>query len=378
MSTLAGAVDRVLAVTSQHQKMNETNTRVLLIEPLLDALGWDTRDLAIVTREVAVKADGTFIDYALLDSTGKASLYVEAKPLGARLTDPKVVSQTVNYANNDGVPWCVLTDGLRWRVFWTFAPVPMERKGVFDVDLSLLLDEHASPTEKADTLQQLGTLGRRAVEAGDLDNRGRSLFDSGAVRVVLEQLFTDPPEALVTLISERLDHPLDPDRVRLAVTRLGRPFLDAPTAAPPTAARTTKSPGASAQPQTRQTYTYADHFDGRAQAVVDLYQQFHEAVMARGDRIVRAFKKQCINYTIDGRHIFVSVVPQASNLKLYLALPGSRAATDADLRDVTRVGHWGSGNLEALLTPGTFEKRLALVDEAIAAKEAAGHPARST
>ena len=32
-------------VRAQAGPMNETNTRVLLIEPILDALGWDTRNL---------------------------------------------------------------------------------------------------------------------------------------------------------------------------------------------------------------------------------------------------------------------------------------------------------------------------------------------
>lgn len=43
---------------------NEANTRALVIEPVLAALGWDPSDLSLVDREYCVY-DGTFLDYAL-------------------------------------------------------------------------------------------------------------------------------------------------------------------------------------------------------------------------------------------------------------------------------------------------------------------------
>jgi predicted type IV restriction endonuclease len=92
---------------------NEANTKALLIEPILASLGWDPLDLDAVEREVKV-FDGTFLDYAL-KVEGHARVYVEAKALGENLDDKKFVAQTVNYANNDGVLWCVLTNGLSLR-----------------------------------------------------------------------------------------------------------------------------------------------------------------------------------------------------------------------------------------------------------------------
>ncbi len=43
---------------------NEANTKALLIEPILNALGWNTTDLEAVEREVKV-FEGTYLDYAL-------------------------------------------------------------------------------------------------------------------------------------------------------------------------------------------------------------------------------------------------------------------------------------------------------------------------
>jgi predicted type IV restriction endonuclease len=53
---------------------------------------------------------------------------VEAKGLGESLDDKKFMAQAINYANNDGVLWCVLTNGIRWSVYKTNEPVAMDRK----------------------------------------------------------------------------------------------------------------------------------------------------------------------------------------------------------------------------------------------------------
>lgn len=45
-----------------------------------------------------------------------------------KLDDKQFVAQTVNYANNDGVVWCVLTNGLTYRVYKTNEPVAMDQK----------------------------------------------------------------------------------------------------------------------------------------------------------------------------------------------------------------------------------------------------------
>jgi len=377
--TLAATVDRVLTVAAANKRLNEDETKAVLIEPILDALGWDTRDLAAVRREVPV-AGGTNVDYGLLDAGGEVRLHVEAKALGTKL-GIKVVTQTVNYANGAGVPWAVLTDGLRWHVLWSNAPVANDRKEVFAVDLTDLAGPDTTEADRIAALAQLGLLARSRVEAGDLDERGRSLFDVAAVRGVLDDLFTRPPAELVDLVTGRLRHPVDPDRVRAALVSVGRPFTDAPRASRPTTASAAKAPGSRKQGP-RRSHTYEEHFGNASQAVVDLYQRFHEAVMARDPRMVREFKSKAVNYALGpaARDIVVTVVPQSSRLKLFFVLPGDRADADLALRNMrpdgpgTRgIGHHGHGDVMAPLTADNLEDRLGLVDEAIAAHEHRTH-----
>ncbi len=62
---------------------SEARTRLALVDPLLNALGWDTSDPAKVSVEYDV--EGRQADYALLGPDGKPKAFVEAKKLGERL-----------------------------------------------------------------------------------------------------------------------------------------------------------------------------------------------------------------------------------------------------------------------------------------------------
>ncbi|HWQ28126.1 MAG TPA: hypothetical protein VNN12_03790, partial [Dehalococcoidia bacterium] len=144
--------------------LNEANTKALLIEPLLNALGWDVYDLNSVTREYRVY-DNTLIDYALKVG-GKPRLFVEAKPVGKPLDDKQFIAQTVNYANNEGLVWCVLTNGLQYRVYKTNEPLDMENKLVMEVDLNRAKDDAGAD----DVVRTLAYLSRESIEAGGLDD----------------------------------------------------------------------------------------------------------------------------------------------------------------------------------------------------------------
>jgi predicted type IV restriction endonuclease len=89
--SLEHAVEAVLE-RAERGPMNESNTKVLLVEPVLQALGWDTTNLDCVTREHKVY-DGTFLDYALV-AGGRPVLFVEAKAWGTTLSDPRWMAQT--------------------------------------------------------------------------------------------------------------------------------------------------------------------------------------------------------------------------------------------------------------------------------------------
>ena len=193
---------------------NEANTKALLIEPLLASLGWDPTDLDQVEREYRV-FDGTLLDYAL-KIEGKPRLFVEAKAVGSNLDDKAFIAQTVNYANNAGVLWCVLTNGIAYRVYKTNEPVGMEEKLLFEADISEAGTGAASEVAKA-----LNLIGLKSLQHGELEGWGERVFVDKRVRKALSSLAQKPPTALTQVVASALGKPnIQPDRLRESLMRI--------------------------------------------------------------------------------------------------------------------------------------------------------------
>ena len=321
---------------------NEANTKALLIEPMIASLGWDPVDLDIVEREVKV-FEGTYLDYALkLD--GAPRLYVEAKGLNENLDDKKFIAQTVNYANNDGVVWCVLTNGARVRVYKTNEPVSMDRKLLFEVDL---IDNAETAADKAKLLRLIS---RQAVQEGDLDRFGERVFTDGRVRQALAELASDPPAAVLSAISTRLGHPgVAVDALKRSLARI----LDAP--APPTtppgggtavATPAAPTPGLPAPPK-GQEYGLDHHLGNKSALIRELFEELNAFGTSLGGDVTRRIRKMYVGY-FRGKRSFFTVELKHQRVLLYLALdPSSVQPWDDDvMRDAQNFGHYGMGDTE--------------------------------
>ena len=110
---------------------NETRTRMALIDPLLQALEWNTSDPALVTPEYA-SGSGP-VDYALRGSRDKPAAFIEAKKLGESLSKHR--EQMVRYANMDGVPYAGLTDGNYWEFYEVFKQKRLEDRRLLQVSI---------------------------------------------------------------------------------------------------------------------------------------------------------------------------------------------------------------------------------------------------
>jgi hypothetical protein len=131
---LLEAIERVRERIERHGSklsQNEMLTRYALVDPILRALGWDTEDPEQVVPEFSTKAGRA--DYALLVK-GEPYIIVEAKPLGATLTN--AAQQGVNYCVTEGIPYFVCTDGNRWVIYDTHKPVKLEEKIIAQAEIS--------------------------------------------------------------------------------------------------------------------------------------------------------------------------------------------------------------------------------------------------
>lgn len=95
---------------------NETVTRVLLVDPVLEMLGWDVRNADLVALEYRTAEETTERADYLLKTHGTTVAVVEAKKLGTSITS-REKRQVKEYADYADVSWCALTDGARWMVY---------------------------------------------------------------------------------------------------------------------------------------------------------------------------------------------------------------------------------------------------------------------
>lgn len=335
---------------------NEANTKALLIEPLLVALGWDLSDIDAVEREVKVY-EGTYLDYALKASS-IPRLYLEAKSISGNLDDKRFVAQTVNYANNDGVLWCVLTNGLRYRVYKTNEPVAMAQKMLFEVDLA----SDAEPSSEKARLLRL--ISRQAVVEGSLDTFGERVFTDARVRKALAELAAKPPEVFVSILRKRLGHPTVPEQV---LHRSLARVLDAQVEPAPAEGRAPSDPGTRPvgppAPPRGQEFELSHHLGNKSSLVRELWEAIDGYASSLGSDVTRRIRKQYIGY-FRGKKSFCTAEIQKSRVLVYLSLTRETAEpwNEEVMRDTSKIGHFGMGDVEySLVTVEQLEELRRLI-----------------
>ena len=136
---------------------NETATRVVVIDRILAALGWDVRDPELVRLEH--RANGSKVDYVFLSSpNGSPLAIVEAKAAdsGSKDTDRR---QASGYATEIGARYAVLTNGGRWEAWDMVQQKP--RKD------SMFVSVHLTTGEIAEIASDLRSLDRVTLARGD-------------------------------------------------------------------------------------------------------------------------------------------------------------------------------------------------------------------
>ena len=113
---------------------NEYRTRISLIDPVLNALGWDVSDPTSVTLEHELGSRRA--DYALLDEDGKPKVFIEAKRLSANLESEEFQEQVFTYAIVQKLKYVALTDGNRWILEDLQARLNGGESRILDITLS--------------------------------------------------------------------------------------------------------------------------------------------------------------------------------------------------------------------------------------------------
>lgn len=199
-------IEDAKTLIERYPTMSESNTISTLIEPLLEVLGWNIRDLDEVQREYAIRTGEKteYVDIAL-KVENRPVMFIEAKSVGTPLRH-HLAQQPIRYANAEGVSWCVLMNGCELRVYNAFWKIKgIERKMFF----KLSMDELKEKTDK------LLLLSKDNMVSGKLDEEGE--FEH-AKKMTLEWL-KQKEKSIVKDIME-LDPSLKEDYVRRVLRKI--------------------------------------------------------------------------------------------------------------------------------------------------------------
>lgn len=233
MDTLILCIESLQAKLERHRKddLKELPTRTIFIDVLLQAIGWDVRNPDEVELECPT-IDGKSVDYALKIER-KPVLFLEAKPLNDPLRDVKSITQVVGYAANAGVEWCVLTNGVTYKVYHSTEKAEAPEKLLFDVSLDTKENRGMSIQQVAERFSRLS---RDSIAKGVLDDIGKETFTMGKIRKALDKIFAEPPKAFVRLVRSTIgDDTIKPAQVKKALGKLWArtPELETTASSPP-------------------------------------------------------------------------------------------------------------------------------------------------
>lgn len=296
MNDIVKCIENLRVLLERHRKdaLNEYTTRTIFIDPLLAVLGWDVRDTEEVELEHTT-VDGKFVDYAM-KLNRSVVLHLEAKQLGKPLDDVKEITQVVGYAANDGIEWCVLTNGVRYKVYKVSEKASAPDKLLFEVSIDPK-DSVGLPVE--DLAKQFSRLSRDSMATGFLDQLGTEIFTTGKVRKALDRLFAENSPSLIRLIRKTMsDASVTPSQIEQALRRI----WDAGKSPTTPAAAAILSGVKKRQGAARLSSEYGEdhHTGGKPNEVVELYRGLDRFCkeLAIG-RVTSTFKAKTVNWSVD-------------------------------------------------------------------------------
>jgi predicted transport protein len=227
--------------------------------------------------------------------------------------------------------------------------------------------------------RQMWRFSAEEMAAGTLDALGEQTFTDGKVRKALAMLMTDPPRTLLNLVRKTVgDEGLTPQKIKESLTRIGvesSPGSMSTTAAQTPAGRTL-FPGETEKPRRRKKteraqrakkgeslYDEDRHLRGKPQEAIQLYRTIDRTCMGLlPGGISRRYLAKTVNYELNGR-CFCSVHLLQGGLRVWLRLKLSRIENPPLFaRDVSNVGHWGTGDVELRLSNrGELEQSAELI-----------------
>ncbi len=189
---------------------NEEHVRLSLVARLLQELGWDIWNPAEVNTEFlpVPTEDKTKVDLALFSTPRTPSVFIEVKAVDRISNLEEIERQLRDYNRNNTALFSIITDGRKWRFYYSQTGGQFSKK-CFKI-LNLSSDE---PEDLERTLHLF--LSKSEIDSGNAKKQAEALLQltqkervmeeclSKAVRLIQEAPFPTLPDALLTLVAEQ-------------------------------------------------------------------------------------------------------------------------------------------------------------------------------
>jgi len=181
---------------------------------------------------------------------------------------------------------------------------------------------------------------------GRLDQLGAEIFTTSKVRKALDRLFIEESPSLIRLIRKTMgDASVTPSQIAQALRRIwDASTVTAPSAVPEShLVKRQKKPSQRPAPE----YTESHHTEGKPNEVIELYRGLDRFCqdLAPG-HVTRAYKAKYVSWSLD-KAIFCCAHLQQGGLRVWVKInPKSLDPSVPFARDVSKIGHWGVGDVE--------------------------------
>ena len=197
--------DKIDKAKQKGKNVCEADTQTAMIDPVLQAIGWNLGNL----DEVRQQYKGT--DYALfIKRDSKPIMLVEAKALMETLDDSKHGKQIMGYAGTLGAAWVVLTNGDEYRIYnATCGGMDIKERLFRTVRLT-------APNSSAG--ETLALLSRERL--GDLQRVWDEERADGLVSTAIRQLFSPLPHSRLLSFVNKEVKSLTPTQIKESLKRI--------------------------------------------------------------------------------------------------------------------------------------------------------------
>jgi predicted type IV restriction endonuclease len=189
-------VQRCRQLIESSPQMDEENTKVKLIQPFLELLGWDLYSTEVALEYTIPMASGsTHVDYALLVGDSPV-VFVEAKPVRSTLTDDEV-RQLRSYMRQElDVDWGILTSGKSFEV------LTKNRRGNGGEEVSVVQFDLNDLAENPEVLELLT---KESIRSGKSDEVAEQVAQTNRAIRYLENHEDSVTESVAEAVENEVD-----------------------------------------------------------------------------------------------------------------------------------------------------------------------------